>query len=332
MLTINVNGLTLCHKGSGGVSHNTLPNVCNTSPDGAPVPFENEAYSADLIKGTTSVSADGGNMIATMGSQFARSVFDEPGNMGGVRSGTNGAEAEWLSHSFDVFFEKKPACRLTDKMFMNHRNTVNMAGLMQMYLPPVPEMDDDMFDKTSAPDRLEKKAPTPEKSEDSRLDDATPQEEPESKEYLPLIVVQDAPGVNGLPYVAREWHVVIADTVLQALSTDEVVMTGTSDNAGKLFTTEDQSRELMRLYQQMPSSLWVVEGNRAHNIAIYLTGNGRSRFTLDGYAEDTMGYHREFDVTIKTRPGEALWERVRRESKVTDEGSLLDLLKEEKSS
>ncbi|WP_258561787.1 DUF4150 domain-containing protein [Salmonella bongori] len=130
-ITININGLTLCHKGSGGISHNTLPDVCKTPPFGTPVPYENEAYSADLVKGTTSVSADSGNMIAIVGSQFARSVFDEPGAMGGIISGTNMAETDWISHSFDVFFEKKPACRLTDKLFMNHRNTVNMAGLCQ---------------------------------------------------------------------------------------------------------------------------------------------------------------------------------------------------------
>lgn len=149
MITINVNGLTLCHKGSGGVTHNTLPDVCKTPPLAIPVPFENEAYSADLIKGTSSVFADGGNMIANFGSCFAKSVFDEAGSMGGVKSGTFKAEADWISHSFDVFFEGKPACRLTDKMFMNHRNTVNMAGLIQ---PPLPELDvaSDMNDTGSA--------------------------------------------------------------------------------------------------------------------------------------------------------------------------------------
>ncbi|HCL5282478.1 TPA: DUF4150 domain-containing protein [Salmonella enterica] len=145
MVTININGLTLCHKGSDGVSHNTLPDVCKTPPFGVPVAYENEAYSADLVKGTVSVSADGGNMIANMGSQFARSVLDEAGSMGGVNSGTNKAETEWISHSFDVFFEGKPACRLTDKLFMNHGNTVNMAGLMQGYLPPLPELEDESY-------------------------------------------------------------------------------------------------------------------------------------------------------------------------------------------
>lgn len=131
MITININGLTLCHKDSGGVSHNTLPDVCKTPPLAIPIPYENEAYSSDLTNGTSSVFADGGNMVANFGSIFARSVFDEPGCMGGIISGTNRAEADWISHSFDVFFEKRPACRLTDKMFMNHRNTVNMSGLCQ---------------------------------------------------------------------------------------------------------------------------------------------------------------------------------------------------------
>ncbi|WP_080412541.1 DUF4150 domain-containing protein [Burkholderia ubonensis] len=134
-ITINVNGLSLCHRGSGGVTHNTMPDVCKTPGNGTPVPYQNEAYSRDLVKGTTTVVADGRNSIANYGSQFARSVFDEAGSMGGITSGTNMAEADWISHSFDVLIEGKPACRLTDKMFMNHRNTINLAGESQDNLP-----------------------------------------------------------------------------------------------------------------------------------------------------------------------------------------------------
>lgn len=130
-VTININGLTLVHKGSEGLVHNTLPDVCRTPKKGKPVPYENEAYSRDLIKGTTTCFADGDHMIANLGSEFAISVFDEPGTLGGIKSGTNMAEADWITHSFDVFFEGKPACRLTDKMFMNHRNTVSLAGEQQ---------------------------------------------------------------------------------------------------------------------------------------------------------------------------------------------------------
>jgi hypothetical protein len=130
-LTVNINGLTLCHKGSRGISRCTLPDVCKTPPNGMPVPYGNTAFSKDLTQGTHSVFADGGNMIAHNASCFASSILDEAGSMGGVVSGVNRARAEWISHSFDVFFERKPACRLTDKMFMNSRNTVNLAGLLQ---------------------------------------------------------------------------------------------------------------------------------------------------------------------------------------------------------
>lgn len=143
-ISINVNGLTLCHRGSGGISHNTLADVCKTPGNGTPVPYQNEAYSRDLVKGSTSVFADGGNMIAIDGSQFSKSIYDEAGSMGGVVSGTHLAETDWITHSFDVFVDKKPACRLTDKLFMNHRNTVNMAGLKQRDLP---KKDQDFLDK-----------------------------------------------------------------------------------------------------------------------------------------------------------------------------------------
>jgi Domain of unknown function (DUF4150) len=134
-ITININGLTLCHRGSGGETKNTLPDVCKTPDKAIPRPFSNKAYSKDLAKGTTSVFADNGNMIANFGSIFATSSLDGGGSFGGIVSGTFLAEAEFITHSFDVFFESKPACRLTDKMWMNHRNTVNMAGLWQKELP-----------------------------------------------------------------------------------------------------------------------------------------------------------------------------------------------------
>lgn len=330
MPTINVNGLSLCHKDSGGVSHNTLPDVCKTPPLAVPVPYENEAYSSDLIKGSVSVFADGGNSIGNMGSQFARSVFDEPGSMGGVLSGTNRAETSWISHSFDVFIEGKPACRLTDKLFMNHGNTVNMAGLMQEALPPVPELDDDTFIRYAAPRPLE----FPRQSEVSALPPGTEEsmspESPKPKIYKPVIQLLDAPGVNGLPLTARAWRIVIASSGLQAVMTDEIVMAGTSDEAGKLFNSEEQSLALMALYQQKPSELWLVEGNRAHKIAIYETDSEKSASIHDYYAQDTMGYHRKFYQVINSCADKELSDCVRRESKVKKMGSLLNLLQADK--
>lgn len=140
-VTINVNGLTLCHKGSSGITTATVPDVCKTPTPGGPVPipYPNIAMSSDLAKGTTTITADGGNMCANYGSEFSMSTGDEPGTVGGVTSGVFKKEAAWILYSFDVTLEGKGACRLTDKMFHNHQNTVNAAGLLQIVL------DDDLL-------------------------------------------------------------------------------------------------------------------------------------------------------------------------------------------
>lgn len=132
-ITINVNKLSLCHKGSNGISTATIPDVCMTpsAPSPVPIPYPNIAMSSDLVKGTKTIKADGGMMCANYGSEFMKSTGDEPGCLGGVASGTFIKEASWITFSFDVKLEGKAACRLTDKMFHNHMNTVNMAGELQ---------------------------------------------------------------------------------------------------------------------------------------------------------------------------------------------------------
>lgn len=132
-VTININGLSLIHRASRGVSAATLPDVCLTK-EGAPVPFENVAFSRDLAAGTRSVRVDGGNPAANARAVFAHSTGDDPGARGGVASGVHKAEASFLTHSPNVRLEGRPACRLTDKMLHNHGNTLNASGETQ---PPV---------------------------------------------------------------------------------------------------------------------------------------------------------------------------------------------------
>lgn len=135
-LTIDINGLSMTHKGSMGTAMATIPDVCKTpSPAGpVPLPYPNVAISSDLTKGTVTVKADGGNMIAHKGSELSRSTGDEAGSAGGVVSSTFIKEATWLLYSFDVMLEGENACRLTDKLFMNHMNTVCLGGWIQEFL------------------------------------------------------------------------------------------------------------------------------------------------------------------------------------------------------
>ena len=134
-VTIKVNGTanSLVHKGSNGISMATIPDVCKTPTPGGPVPipYPNISQSATLAKGTTTVKADGGMMIAIKGSEFSMSNGDEPGSIGGVKSNTFIKESTWILYSFDVKMDGENACRLTDKKFQNHENTADLGGTVQ---------------------------------------------------------------------------------------------------------------------------------------------------------------------------------------------------------
>ncbi|MEA3546615.1 MAG: DUF4150 domain-containing protein [Thermodesulfobacteriota bacterium] len=122
-----------------GIAKSTLPDVCKTPSPGGPVPIPYPvivSMSSDLKKGTKTVKVDGKKMAAIKGAEFSRCMGDEPGTAGGVKSSTNMKEATWLLYSFDVKLDGKNACRLTDKMMMNHQNTACLAGIQQ--IPVIP--------------------------------------------------------------------------------------------------------------------------------------------------------------------------------------------------
>jgi uncharacterized Zn-binding protein involved in type VI secretion len=138
-VTVKVNGVSnsLVHKGSNGVSTATIPDVCKTpSPGGpVPIPYPNISQSVTLAKGTTTVKADG-MMAAIKGSEFSLSNGDNAGVAGGVKSSTFMKESTWILYSFDVKMDGKNACRLSDKKFQNHENTVDLAGAIQVPILP----------------------------------------------------------------------------------------------------------------------------------------------------------------------------------------------------
>jgi len=146
-LTIHVNGRSdsLVHKGSTCIARCTMPDVCKTPSPGGPVPIPYPviiSMSSDLANGSTTVKADGGNMIAIKGCEFSRCTGDEAGTAGGVKSSTFMKEAKFITYSFDVKIDGQNACRLSDKMTMNHENTVCLAGVVQVPVPVSGELKD----------------------------------------------------------------------------------------------------------------------------------------------------------------------------------------------
>jgi hypothetical protein len=132
-LTVKVNGAMngLVHKGSNHIANSTAPDVCKTPSPGGPVPVPYPvivSQSGDLANGTTTVKVDG-QMAAVKDCEFSMCTGDEPGTAGGVVSSTFKKEAKFILFSFDVKLDGKNACRFSDKMTMNHQNTVCMAGV-----------------------------------------------------------------------------------------------------------------------------------------------------------------------------------------------------------
>lgn len=123
--------------------------------------------SNSLAKGTKTVKVDGKNPAAIKGSEYSRCNGDEPGTAGGVKSSTNMKEATWLLYSFDVKLEGKNACRLSDKMMMNHGNTACLGGTI--HAPVIdPNVAEELKEIVCKCDREKKQAPAKKKQKTCR--------------------------------------------------------------------------------------------------------------------------------------------------------------------
>jgi hypothetical protein len=114
----------IAHKGSGGLS-TVFPDVCKTpappAPSPIPIPYPNIGQASDTSQGPTSVKTDG-QMPMVKGAKYMKSSGDEAGVAGGIISGVNMSECEFMMYSFDVKFEGNNVCRMSDPLFHNKKN------------------------------------------------------------------------------------------------------------------------------------------------------------------------------------------------------------------
>src|SRR5690606_2420624 len=112
----------IAHKGSMGMSI-VFPDVCKApaAPSPIPIPYPNIGKSSDTSQGPNKVKTDG-QMPMVKGAKYMRSMGDEAGTLGGVLSGINMGECEFLLYSFDVKFEGMNVCRMGDPLWHNKKN------------------------------------------------------------------------------------------------------------------------------------------------------------------------------------------------------------------
>ncbi|EOL8946931.1 type VI secretion system Vgr family protein [Cronobacter dublinensis] len=149
------------------------------------------------------------------------------------------------------------------------------------------------------------------------------------KKIKPVLRISDAPGINGICQPACKWQIVIADSYMQAITTDETVMKGQSDADGTVLESETQQYELAELAKKYEGQLWLVFGHRAHHLYFSVIPASTQENTKDLCAQDSMGFHQFFNcLWVNTAPGEKLRECIKDEQRVS--GTLLESLREDK--
>jgi hypothetical protein len=138
MPTVIVNNQTVVHRTAGGIAQ-VFPDVCRTpappSPAPAIIPFPNVAVSADLARGSTSVTCDG-SPVMLLSSNFATSTGDEPGTLLGIGSNAVKGTAKPVIASMDVKFDGDNVVRRMDSVVQNGgAGTANTAPAPVMVMP-----------------------------------------------------------------------------------------------------------------------------------------------------------------------------------------------------
>ncbi|WP_285112386.1 type VI secretion system Vgr family protein [Leclercia adecarboxylata] len=165
----------------------------------------------------------------------------------------------------------------------------------------------------------------------SRVASQATGDSPEQKKtkLKPVFRIAEAPGVNGLVQPGCKWQIVLADSYMQAVTTDEVLMNGESDAEGKVLQSDAQQLQLTELATQYANQLWLVAGHRAHRLYFNVISDTAHEDVKDYCAQDTMGFHRAFNtISGKIIPGEKLNVCIKTEQQVN--GTMLKSLREGK--
>jgi len=106
-----------------------VPDVCKTQigPATVPVPYQVVANFQNAVNVSPNVRF-GGKPVFHQGSFIPTVTGDEPGAVGGVKSGTVGGKAEPIEWSKSVRVNSQGAVRHGDRMFMNGQNTIGIAN------------------------------------------------------------------------------------------------------------------------------------------------------------------------------------------------------------
>lgn len=133
-MTVYFNGRSAVHAGSDGLLTTTSVNYTGSKKQ--QVSYTNTAQSADATNTSSTVFVDG-HPVCHKDSYFSKSKGDEPGDGGGIHSGTVNGIATFETWSSNIFINGIPAVRNGDMMRSNKKNTDPAALKQPGYQDPM---------------------------------------------------------------------------------------------------------------------------------------------------------------------------------------------------
>jgi len=95
--------------------------------------------------------------------------------------------------------------------------------------------------------------------------------------------LQDIPGLDAEPYPNTDWRIVRANSHAQALGEEKFLLSGVSDDEGKIKLTADEELTVLDAYNRTPNKIWIVANSHARELEIALE--------KDDWTESSKFYH-----------------------------------------
>lgn len=105
-----------------------FPDICKTTvgPATVPIPYPNIGKLSDA-KGTSTSVFVGDKEIILQKSEIKKTTGDEPGKLGGVRSGVTEGCVEFVEYSMSVSIEDSHPVRMLDRTQQNDGNATGVV-------------------------------------------------------------------------------------------------------------------------------------------------------------------------------------------------------------
>jgi type VI secretion system secreted protein VgrG len=141
------------------------------------------------------------------------------------------------------------------------------------------------------------------------------------------IALVDMPGPHAVPLPHTDWRIVRARDEGAALTSNEELLTGRSDEAGDLTLSSDDEKCLHKEWNRTPWQIWLEAEGHVHGLVLAQDHDTWSDDQKLYQALDAMGYSDDYGVTNDDDTDAAHTGIARRETKLKSGAPMLDKIK-----